>query len=363
MKKLLMISFLLAAAGAFPVYAQIDLSQIGADRPAAGQNSVVFKNRAEEVPEPPSVMQREEIAEPQPAPAPKPVPVKLFGNGVKIVALVNGEIISTDDLQNRINAFVMNTQIPLNEQTKDLIIHRTLQAAIDEKLKIQDAEKNGITITEKDIDNSVRFFEKTNKIPHGQLKNILKEAGVSEDVFREQMKSDLAWVRLVRKKTLAEGELTQKELEEAQAAAVKDLNTPKYMVSEILIKKNNAKNLNDLVANLRQDPRFELYAMQFSEAPSAAGGGKLGWINKERLIAPLSSALGKMKPGDVSSPINVNGDYYILKLEKVFDPKKDTAEEPTIENIKKFLENRRMEELASRHLQNLRQAAVIELRN
>lgn len=106
----------------------------------------------------------------------------------------------------------MNTQIPLNEQTKDLIIHRTLQAAIDEKLKIQDAEKNGITITEKDIDNSVRFFEKTNKIPHGQLKNILKEAGVSEDVFREQMKSDLAWVRLVRKKTLAEGELTQKSL-------------------------------------------------------------------------------------------------------------------------------------------------------
>ena len=32
------------------------------------------------------------------------------------------------------------------------------------------------------------------------------------------------------------------------------------------------------------------------------------------------------------------------------------------ENIKKFLEERRMEEIAARHLQELRQAAVIEVR-
>ena len=253
-------------------------------------------------------------------------------------------------------------QYYINEQTQNMIVQRTLQAAIDEKLKLQDAEKNGITISDKDIEQSVKFFETSNKIPAGKLKQILKENGVNYDVFLEQMKSDLAWIRIIRKLSYAEGELTEKEIETAQKEADKDLSTPKYMVSEILIKNKNAKNLDVLVSNLRQDPRFDLYAMQFSEAPSSSKGGNLGWINKERLIAPLKKALGKLKAGEVSDPIKVGQDYYILKLERIFDPKKDKAETPTKENIKKFLEERRMEELAAKHLQELRQASVVEVR-
>ena len=70
----------------------------------------------------------------------------------------------------------------------------------------------------------------------------------------------------------------------------------------------------------------------------------------------------ELKPGEVSDPVKVGQDYYILKLDKIFDPKRDKAETPTQENIKKFLEERRMEEIAARHLQELRQAAVIEVR-
>lgn len=125
-----------------------------------------------------------------------------------------------------------------------MIVQRTLQAAIDEKLKLQDAEKNGIVITDKDIDQSVRFFETSNKIPQGKLRQILKDSGVSYQVFLQQMKSDLAWIRVIRKLSMAEGELTQKEIEEAQAEADRDLSTAKYMVSEILIKRKNAKNLD-----------------------------------------------------------------------------------------------------------------------
>lgn len=359
MRKIFATTIMLGTLSALPALA-IDLSAIGQNQEETQeptQSSVVFQNSSAA----PSVMRQPQAEEPIPAPQPKFQ--KLFPGSVKIVALVNGDVISTEDLENRVNAFVMSTKIPLNDQTQNMIIQRTLQASIDEKLKLQDAAKNNITITDRDIADSLRYFENNNKIPHGQLKNVLKENHVNYNVFREQMKSDLSWIRLVRKKSMSEGELTQKEIEEAQAEADRDLSTSKYMVSEILIKKKNANNLTDLVGNLRQDPRFELYAMQFSEAPSSSKGGKLGWINKERLIEPLNKALTKMRPGEVSDPIKVGQDFYILKLEKIFDPKRDKAETPTQENIKKFLEDRRMEELAARHLQNLRQAAVIELRN
>ncbi len=61
------------------------------------------------------------------------------------------------------------------------------------------------------------------------------------DVFREQMKSDIAWIRVVRKQMMSDGVITDAEVEEGINQSAKDMSTPKYMVSEIVIKKANAK--------------------------------------------------------------------------------------------------------------------------
>ncbi len=281
---------------------------------------------------------------------------------VKIVAVVNGDIISSEDIQNRINAFLMTTQIPLNSQTKNLIFQKVLNAAIDEKVKLQEAERNGIEITPADIKTAVRAFERNNNIPAGQMKNLLRQNQVSTETFESQIKSDLAWLRLVRQKMLSDSEITQKEIEETQAEAQSDLKTKKYQVSEIFIRKDKAKNLDALVSNLRSDDRFALYAMQFSDSPSSSNGGNLGWVNEGKLAVPLERALRKMKNGEVSDPILVGDGYYILKLERTFDPKKDKPEVPTQEEIRRMLENQRMEAFAKKRLQELRQDAVIEIR-
>lgn len=281
---------------------------------------------------------------------------------VKIVALVNGDMISNQDIQNRINAFLLTSNIPLNDQTKNIIVQKVLHGAIDEKIKLQAAKKEGVDISEKEIDNAVRQFETNNKIPSGELKNILKKGNVNMSTFRSQIKSDLAWVRLVKKKTMADG-ITQKELEEAMEEARHDLNEPKFMVSEIFIKKEKAKDLNILVNKLREDPRFDLYALQFSDSASASKGGSLGWINKEKLASPLEKALDKLKEGQVSDPVFLNNGYYILKLEKTFNPKKDKPQMPTQDEMRNFLTSQKMEDFAQKYLQDLRQNAVIELRN
>lgn len=284
-------------------------------------------------------------------------------NSVKIAALVNGEIISNQDIQNRINSFLMTSQIPLNAQTKGMIMQKVIHSAVDEKIKLQAAEKDGINISEKDIDAAVANFEKSNKIPSGELKNILKEANVSEKSFREQMKADLAWVRFLRNKLRMEGNITQSEIENALIEAKKDLNTPKYQISEIFIKKAKAKDIQDLVENLRKDPRFELYAMKFSDSPSAAKGGNLGWINQGKLPEKLEETILGLKQGEISDAILLNDGYYIIRLNQTFDPKKDKPTMPDKDEIKNYLTNQKMETLAQKYLQDLRQKAVIEIRN
>lgn len=354
---------LLFAILSLTIIAQSALAQFAADSGKDTRNSVVFQNPAETETQPESDL----FQEPQPLPKPQTPPsepIRLFGPGdVKIIAVVNGEMISSTDIEERAKAFVMNTRIPFNAETKKMIIAKVIQSAIDEKLKLQEAERQGIEISDKEIDASIQNFEQNNKIPAGQLKSLLAKEDVSMKVFREQMKSDLAWIRVIRRQLMAAGNITDKEIEESINQSAKDMMTPKYMVSEIVIKKENAKNLGDLVANLRRDPRFELYAAQFSESPSASNGGNLGWLNKSQLAEPLDNKVLAMKEGEVSDPIQIGNEFYILKLVQVYNPKRDKPKLPSKEEMKKFMENKKMEEISAKHLHNVRQRAVIELRN
>ena len=70
-----------------------------------------------------------------------------------------------------------------------------------------------------------------------------------------------------------------------------------------------------------------------------------------------------MHEGEISDPILYGEGYYIVRLDKTFDPKVDKPEIPTQNDMKKFLENQKMEEFSKKYLQDLHQKAVIELRN
>jgi parvulin-like peptidyl-prolyl isomerase len=236
-----------------------------------------------------------------------------------------------------------------------------MQNTIDEKLKLQDAVNNKIEITPQEIDSAIESFVQNNKSSMSKLKKDLADFGVSEKIFREQMKSDLAWVRLIRNK-VSNDTVTEIEIQEALNATKADMNKKKYMVLEIVIDRKNARNINDLSRTLRQDPRFEMYAAQFSQSPSSASGGRLGWVNEGQLPQPLDAALQKMSSGQVSDPILYNDSYYILKVEKKFDPAKDKLPEPTENEIAEMLQGQKTERMAARHLQYLRQRASIELK-
>ena len=183
-------------------------------------------------------------------------PITLYENKLKIYALVNGEVITSSDMQSRINAFILTTGIPYNAQTKTMITGKVLQSAIDEKLKIQEAEKNKIKISKKEIDKALAQFEQSNNMQKGQLKKILTDAKVSMKVWSTQIEADLAWHKLINQKGYNEVSISENDINKALEEIKKDQKKQKFMVLEIVIDKKDAKDLNQLVENLRNDPRF-----------------------------------------------------------------------------------------------------------
>lgn len=303
-----------------------------------------------------------QASEPVPQEPQRPKPVKLFGGKYKIAALVNGDIISSNDLQSSVNMFIVNTGILYNAKTKDMIMQRVMQSLIDEKLKIVEARKNGITIPEKEIQASLAAFAKSNKIPLEKLEQVLALDGVNISSLKTKIEADAAWQKLISKKAGAYAQVTPAEIKQEKKDIEQDLQKSRYMISEIVIPVKNARSIEDLVAVLREDPRFELYAMQFSESASAGRGGNLGWVNKETLNEKLVKQLEKMKDGAVSDAVRIGDKYYIIKLMAKYNPQKDNAKVPSDQEVGKYLQNKKTDEYVNRLMQDIRNRAIIEIR-
>ncbi|MBR6327953.1 MAG: peptidylprolyl isomerase [Alphaproteobacteria bacterium] len=287
-------------------------------------------------------------------------PVNLFGNTLKIYAIINGEILTTRDMQDRVNAFVATSQIPVNDRNKEMVLDKVLQSAIDEKIKLQEAQKNGVHITSEELKTGFQNFAASNGLSTEQLLQMLKAAHVDEKVFLSQMKAEMAWGKLVQRKAAQNMRISQSEVKKAIENIVKDNQKQKFVLSEIVVDQKHSQHIGELVSVLRQDPRFELYAMQFSQSPSAKNGGRLGWVSAEQLNDKIYQALKTMKAGDISSPIRVGQEYYIIKLEQKYTPGVDKLPEPSQAEVMQLLQNKKMEEIANKYLKDLRNKTIVE---
>ena len=281
-----------------------------------------------------------------------------IANTFNIAALINGDIISNEDIDSQINIFMINSPVPFNNETKNMITHRVMAQTIEQKLKLQAAEKENITISDDEIKKQMKLWAKKNNINLSALSS----KNINESSLADNIKTELAWIKLIRKKFFQTSHITQKEINKAIDEVTKDMSIKKYNVLEIFLKKENAKDINSLVEKLREDPRFELYAARFSDAPSAANGGNLGWINSGKMLSALEMRLNSMKEGEVSDAILIGDGYYILKLLQVFDPKKNPNFTPNQQEIKTLLENQKMEAISKKLLQDLKQKAIIEIK-
>ena len=279
-----------------------------------------------------------------------------------IAALVNGEIISSQDMENRIKFLSFVSEIPVNNQTKQMLKTQALHSLVDEKIKRLEAKKQDVSVSKTELEDAVNFFAESKNMKRDELEQMLKDKGVLPEYFKSQLELDMLWARMVKRNAGPEIVVRPQEIENAYQKAIQESKQKKFLVSEIFISKEKAQDLNLLVDNLRSDNRFALYAMQFSEAPSVVNGGNIGWVKKGQLERPINEQLTKMNEGEVSDPIEVKNGFYIVKLEKVYNPDKVKAS-PNKSEIEKMLQNSKTEDFAQKFLQKIRQNAVVEIRD
>jgi peptidyl-prolyl cis-trans isomerase SurA len=240
---------------------------------------------------------------------------------VKATAIVNGEVITQTDIDQRLAllAIANNTPIPTDEV--DRLRQQVLANLIDETLQIQAAKAEEIEITDADIDKTVERVAGNVKQTPAQMADYLKARGSSIRSIRRQIQGEIAWRRLQSKKIESGISVGDEEVQ----AIINKLNASKgaeeFRVGEIFISANSANeeqaiaNAQKVFAALQQGGSFVGYARQFSEASTAAVGGDLGWVRPEQLPDALAAAVRQMRPGMISQPIKVPGGYSIIAVQ------------------------------------------------
>ena len=250
---------------------------------------------------------------------------QVFGSGipsvVKATAIVNGDIITQTDVNQRLALLAMANGGQIQPDEVDRLRQQILRNLIDETLQIQAAKVEKIEIKTSDIDRTVaRVAGNVQRNPE-QLAQLLEASGSSIRSLRRQIEGETAWQRLQQRKIESGVSVGDDEVK----AVIDRMNASKgsqeYRVGEIFISAGPANeaeavtNANRILEQLRGGASFVAYARQYSEASTAAVGGDLGWVRPEQLPAPIAAALRSMGPGTISNPIPVPGGLSIIAVQ------------------------------------------------
>lgn len=238
-----------------------------------------------------------------------------------IAAIVNDEVISIFDVDQRVDLFFVTSGIERSPQNIDNLRSQVLRSLIKEKLQLQEARDSKIDISEAEIDEALQQMAANSNRSIEDIETFLSANGVRIRTMREQIEAELAWNRFVRGRFGSQISIAEMEIDETMERAEQTINQERYNLSEILLLVNNPaeekKLLGDageLIKQLRNGVDFAAVARQFSAASSAAAGGNAGWVPVNQLDVNLLPSLSTMKQGEVSDPIRTSAGIYVVRL-------------------------------------------------
>lgn len=238
-----------------------------------------------------------------------------------IAAIVNDEVISKFDVDQRVNLFLVTSGIERTPQNIDGLRRQVLRTLIQEKLQLQEARDSEIEISRAEINAAMQDMASGTNRSLDEVEKFLKENNVHIRTMEDQIEAELAWNRFVRGRFGGQVSIGELEIDETLERAEAAMSQDRVNISEILLLANNQldgqrlmSEAAQIVQQLRAGINFGAVARQFSAASSSASGGNLGWIPVNQLDENIVPIIENMAAGDISDPIETSAGIYIVQL-------------------------------------------------
>lgn len=241
--------------------------------------------------------------------------------GIRIAAVVNDDAISLLDLESRIVMAIASSNSQDGPEVRRRMAPSILSGLIDERLMQQEVRRLGIKVTTQEVENGIARIEQQNGMPKGALRQFMKASNIPMSTLVSRTEAEIGWNKVIKMAVLPNIRISDDEVSDAIRTLKSNAGKPQYLIAEIFLPITGQANetgvkqvANQLFEQLKNGASFPRIARNFSQSPSSANGGDLGWLSYEQVDPEINSIIRMMKSGQVSLPIRTVGGYYIVTL-------------------------------------------------
>jgi len=291
----------------------------------------------------------------------------------RVLAVVNNDAITLSELQEAIAVYRYENRERAMADASDELVQQFLTRMIDNRLQIQEAEREKIVIDEAEVDEELaERIKKMNVKDRQEFETLLKGQGLTMEAVKKRIRDELSRNRIVGRKVRLRVSVT-----EAEVTQYLEANRPKletglaYHARHILVVpdtgaadaawENTRIRAELLRTQLQEGADFAELARQNSRDASSRDGGDLGTLKRGELAQDIETQILSLAPGEVSRPFRSALGYHIFRLET-----KDTLEGEGLARVKAqirdILFREKFETRLDTWLKEIKQRAVIDVR-
>jgi len=280
----------------------------------------------------------------------------------RIVAVVNDDIITLFELNRSFKPYAEKVRAlgyPIDKERKMLFKVREdmLSRLIDQKIKDQEIKRFNITISEKEIDQTIERIKEANFYTDEDLRAALKE---------QILRTKLVNLKIKSKIVITEDDIKSYYENHQDKYGGKK----KYHFRNIIMKvspfadekeKLEIKTKMDAILDkLNEGQSFETLAMTYSESSLAVEGGDLGLFGLDELSPQLQDTIKEMKTGEFTPVLDTDQGYQIFFIQEIVNTPGKSLEE-VLPKIEKILYNEILEKKFLSWVEDLRKQSVIKI--
>lgn len=244
----------------------------------------------------------------------------------RIVAVVNDEVVMLSELENKLRTVRNQIKQQGGRPPPAAILEKqVLDNLIQNKLQLQLAAINGITVGDEPLNRTITNIAAENNLSLDEFRATLEDDGYNFERFREEIRDTIIISRLRQRNVTNKIVVSEREIDNFLANQEFQGETDaEFRLAHILIALSEGASAEDIqqarvtAENVRQaavdGKDFAALAKAVSDGNTAQLGGDLGWRKMTEIPSLFSAYAPNMQPGEVSELIQSPGGFHIIKL-------------------------------------------------
>lgn len=229
---------------------------------------------------------------------------------VKTVAVVNGQEISSDELETSYKLFVpeqMRMMMP-----KAAFLEESL---IPEAILTQEAEREGISADKEQIDFYINNLIARMGATEDEFASELEMEGFTIEDIKESYRKKIMIAELLDKKISSSITISDKEIKDYYDKNKEEFSAGEGQIRASHILVETEEEANEILEGLDADEFKEVAFEKSIDLSAKTNKGELGFFSKGQMVPEFENAAFSLKVGEISAPVKSQFGYHIIKRE------------------------------------------------